>query len=75
MEIKKRRNVMRGNGKTKFSQVRMAKKIRQEDLAKLADVKVASIQRYEQEGIGCAKVATAARIAAVLMCHIEDLMD
>ncbi|MBQ9050586.1 MAG: helix-turn-helix transcriptional regulator [Lachnospiraceae bacterium] len=75
MEIKKRRNVTRGGGKTKFSQVRMAKKVRQEDLATLAGVTITSIKRYEREGIGCAKVETAAKIAAILMCRIEDLMD
>ena len=66
---------MRGNGRTRFSQVRMDRGIRQEDLAKLADVTLSSIQRFEREGIGAARVSTAARIAAVLMCRIEDLLD
>lgn len=73
--MKKRRNSIRGGGETKFSKMRIDRKIKQEDLAILADVAIGSIRRYEREGIGSASVDAAARIANVLMCRIEDLID
>lgn len=73
--MKKRRNSIRGGGETKFSKMRIDRKIKQEDLAILADVAIGSIRRYEREGIGSASVDTAARIANILMCKIEDLID
>lgn len=73
--MKKRRNVIRGTGETKFSKMRMERKMKQEDLAVLAGVTLGSIKRYEAEGIGGARVETAAKIANILMCRIEDLID
>ena len=36
--MKKRRNVIKGTGETKFSKMRMERKMKQEDLAVLAGV-------------------------------------
>ncbi len=73
--MKKRRNSIRGAGETKFSKMRIDRKIKQEDLAILSGVAIGSIRRYERDGIGSASVDAAAKIANVLMCKIEDLID
>ena len=62
---------------TNLKRIRTAYGCTQADLAKLAGVNLRSIQMYEQRNkdINKASVETIHRIAKVLGCTIEDLME
>ena len=62
---------------TNLKRIRTAYGITQSELAKMADVSLRSIQMYEQRNkdINKASVETIYRIAKVLGCTIEDLIE
>lgn len=64
-------------GETRLKRMREARGMAQVELAQAADVNVRSIQMYEQRvnDIDKAQARTLARLATVLGCSIEDLLE
>ena len=64
-------------GETKLKKIREAKKLSQNDLAKISGVKKRSIQLYEQRvnDINKAQAHTVYKLAKVLGCEIEDILE
>ena len=62
---------------TKLKRIRENRGISQSELAKLSGVKLRSIQMYEQrnKNINKASIDTVYRIAKVLGCTMEDLIE
>lgn len=62
---------------TNLKKARQARGLSQSELAKLADVELRSIQMYEQRrnDINKAQVETLYKLARVLGCNIEDLLE
>lgn len=62
---------------TNLKKIRLARGLSQSKLAKLADVELRSIQMYEQRrnDINKAQAETLYKIAIVLGCNIEDLLE
>lgn len=62
---------------TNLKKARQARGLSQSELAKLADVELRSIQMYEQRrnDINKAQVETLYKLARVLGCNIEDLIE
>jgi len=68
---------IRANPQTNLKRIREINGLSQSKLAKEADVSLRSIQMYEQRNkdINKAKVITIVKIAQVLGCNVEDLME
>lgn len=62
---------------TNLKKIRQARGLSQNELSKLADVELRSIQMYEQRrnNINKAQVETIYKLATVLGCNIEDLLE
>ncbi len=62
---------------TNLKKIRQAHGLSQNELSKLADVELRSIQMYEQRrnNINKAQVETIYKLATVLDCNIEDLLE
>ena len=67
----------RKNFKTNLGHIRAIKRISQSKLAELSDVNLRMIQYYEQgmKDINKAQAMTLYKIAQVLECTIEDLLE
>ena len=65
------------SGETNLRKIRIARKLSQSELANRAQVDIRSIQMYEQRrnNINKAQAETLYRIAIVLGCNIEDLLE
>ena len=62
---------------TNLKKIRQARGLSQNELSKLADVELRSIQMYEQRrnNINKAQVETIYKLAKILGCNIEDLLE
>lgn len=61
----------------KLKEIRLSRGLSQSQLAKLSDVKIGMIQKYEQgyKDINKAQVITVYKLSKALECRIEDLIE